>query len=192
MIGNRSLSNLNRNILFAGILSGVAYMHEQGLMHRDLKPANIMIAGMEPPTPKITDFGSMSEARTRAYDKPGTVSYLAPEQVQGEEHGMMVDEWACAIMGIELVTRKETRSRVQTAFEIQNAHSILQYADPELTIMSMCCRKMLTKDTEERMAAEEAYNMLFYQGGGALKQALSYNGPTSGAGTKGSKRKRES
>lgn len=125
MVSDPSLNDLNRNILFAGVLSGAAYLHEQDLIHQDLKPANIMVANMEPQTPKITDFRSMIMARWVRYDKPGTINYLAPEQIADRDHDMKVDEWVCALIVIELITKEETRARIQTTKAIEDTYARL-------------------------------------------------------------------
>lgn len=40
--------------IFAQIVTGIAYMHEQGLIHRDLKPENVLF---DNENIKICDFG---------------------------------------------------------------------------------------------------------------------------------------
>ncbi len=67
----------------AQIASGLAALHERGIVHRDIKPANIMVA--REGTVKITDFGLatfMAEDRTvtRMGQIAGSPIYLAPEQ----------------------------------------------------------------------------------------------------------------
>lgn len=46
--------------IFKGIVKGLHYIHEHGMIHRDLKPMNIFFQGDEL-TPKIGDFGLVSE-----------------------------------------------------------------------------------------------------------------------------------
>ncbi|KAF1806974.1 kinase-like domain-containing protein [Mucor lusitanicus] len=61
-----------RNIeIFAQILEGTAYIHDQGLIHRDLKPSNIFLSmpstsAYECWVPKIGDFGLAAEAMDEA------------------------------------------------------------------------------------------------------------------------------
>lgn len=68
-----------------GILAGVAYAHEQGVVHRDLKPENVIIT--HDGTPQVSDFGlgrnllSDSSTLTRTMAGAGSFPFIAPEQM---------------------------------------------------------------------------------------------------------------
>jgi serine/threonine protein kinase len=71
--------------------------HERGLVHRDIKPANILIA--EPGDRVfVSDFGAAKETTgpglTRTGLFIGTVSYAAPEQIEGRPVGAATDVYA--------------------------------------------------------------------------------------------------
>jgi serine/threonine-protein kinase len=67
------------------LCAGVAAAHDRGVLHRDLKPANIMIDARG--NVRIADFGLAVLADLRQTHDPGsgTPSYMAPEQLAGDE-----------------------------------------------------------------------------------------------------------
>lgn len=71
--------------MFRGILEGMEYAHDQGVIHRDLKPENILLTHDN--EPRIADFGlgknllSDSTALTQTTMGMGSFPYVAPEQM---------------------------------------------------------------------------------------------------------------
>ncbi len=78
------------------VSGALAYVHKQGLIHRDLKPANIMV--QHDGTVKLLDFGiaraSNESSITQHGMLVGTVLYMSPEQVRGEELDFRSDIFA--------------------------------------------------------------------------------------------------
>lgn len=78
--------------LFRQILSAVGAAHKAGVVHRDLKPSNVILTTHEGrPFAQVTDFGvaragglELSE-KTRTGALLGTLEYMSPEQIRGEE-----------------------------------------------------------------------------------------------------------
>jgi serine/threonine-protein kinase len=100
------------------IADALAAAHDQGIVHRDLKPANVMVtrSGV-----KLLDFGL---AQLRASEGPGrlstaassagpltsagmilgTVPYMAPEQLRGEQTDARADLFAFGALLHEMLT----------------------------------------------------------------------------------------
>lgn len=91
------------------IAKGVAFAHDEGIVHRDLKPQNVMITADG--KVKVADFGLaealwMKKNLTKTGESVGTPSYMAPEQIQGEQADHRADIYAFGIMAYEMVVRK--------------------------------------------------------------------------------------
>jgi len=75
------------------VTDALALVHERGLIHRDLKPANIMI--QDGGRVKLLDFGICRATNESSITQEGmlvgTVLYMSPEQVLGEELGTRSD-----------------------------------------------------------------------------------------------------
>jgi hypothetical protein len=87
--------------------------HDRGLVHRDVKPANILIASGEGVEPNghvyLTDFGLAKQvasgtALTRQGLFMGTLDYVAPEQIQGQEVDRRTDVYSLGCVLYEALT----------------------------------------------------------------------------------------
>jgi serine/threonine-protein kinase len=89
------------------VCDGLGYAHAAGIIHRDIKPSNIRI--LEDGTVKIMDFGiakSMVSPSTLTQTgiTLGTASYLAPEQIRGENLDPRTDIFSLGVLAYEIVT----------------------------------------------------------------------------------------
>ncbi len=89
------------------VCDGLGYAHGAGIIHRDIKPSNIRI--LEDGTVKIMDFGiakSMvsQSTLTQTGITLGTASYLAPEQIRGEDLDPRTDIFSLGVLAYEMLT----------------------------------------------------------------------------------------
>jgi ABC-type branched-subunit amino acid transport system substrate-binding protein/outer membrane protein assembly factor BamB/predicted Ser/Thr protein kinase len=83
--------------VLAQIAEALDAAHERGLVHRDVKPGNVLLD--EAGHPYLTDFGITKPAEGDSTDTGqmlGTVDYLAPEQIRGEQVDGRTDCYALA------------------------------------------------------------------------------------------------
>jgi hypothetical protein len=96
-----------RAILLTGqMLDALQYAHERGVVHRDIKPSNLMVG--QDDHLKLMDFGIarlMGSTRvTQMGFTVGTLEYMAPEQIRGEDVDGRADIYATGVVLYEMVT----------------------------------------------------------------------------------------
>src|SRR6185437_4158678 len=151
------------------IAQGLAAAHEKGIVHRDLKPENVFVT--KDARVKILDFGlakvaqrataaasegaTMTSSHTSMGVVMGTASYMAPEQVRGEQVDARTDIFAFGAVLYEMECGKRAFRR-DTAAETMTA--VLKEDPPELTdkshhvppTLDRIVRRCLEKNPEER------------------------------------------
>ena len=128
----------------AQVADALAAAHSKGIIHRDLKPDNVFIAPNG--RPKILDFGLVRSRRpigladdnrtsatvvaTEAGRLLGTVGYMAPEQVRGDDIDAPADIFALGCTLCEMVTGERLFWRRTPA---ESLAAILKEDPPDLT-----------------------------------------------------------
>ena len=86
----------------AQICEALAHAHAHRIVHRDVKPSNILLAESDGISIRLLDFGLArmdgEETLTAAGDVPGTLAYIPPERLRGEESGAPADVWAVGVL----------------------------------------------------------------------------------------------
>jgi serine/threonine-protein kinase len=93
--------------LMATIARTVQHAHKKGMIHRDLKPSNILLD--ESGQPLVADFGLVKWAKdasslTASGALLGTPTYMAPEQVSGEQVTPAADIYSLGAVLYQLLT----------------------------------------------------------------------------------------
>ncbi|WP_461059421.1 Stk1 family PASTA domain-containing Ser/Thr kinase [Streptomyces pseudoechinosporeus] len=87
------------------VLAALGAAHRAGFVHRDMKPENVLIG--DDGRVKVADFGLVRAVDTVTNTTGsvlGTVSYLAPEQIEHGTADPRVDVYACGIVLYEMLT----------------------------------------------------------------------------------------
>src|SRR6266481_2887554 len=127
------------------IAKGLAAAHEKGIIHRDIKPDNIFIT--DDGRVKILDFGlakltsttdgnqSQSEVPTRKVNTDpgtvmGTVGYMSPEQLKGQQADHRSDIFSFGAILYEMLSGKRAFRGYSTA---ETMSAILREDPPDLS-----------------------------------------------------------
>jgi serine/threonine-protein kinase len=91
--------------LLAGAAAGIDALHQAGLVHRDIKPANILLDG---DTPYVSDFGLAKDSQASNLTRPGqalgSLDYMSPEQIRGEDVSPATDIYSLGCVMFEVLT----------------------------------------------------------------------------------------
>ncbi len=102
------------------IAGALAAIHGAGLVHRDLKPENIMIR--DDGALVVLDLGLAWAAHQTRYTEEGAVAgsvpYMAPEQIQGDEPSAAADVWALGVIVHEWIAGARPFARRQASEEV--------------------------------------------------------------------------
>ena len=93
------------------VCAAIEAAHRRHLIHRDLKPENIVLIQDGPhETAKVLDFGiarmltETGERLTDVGDVVGTLRYMAPAQLRGEDIHPSCDVWSLGVIAYEMLT----------------------------------------------------------------------------------------
>lgn len=106
------------------VLRALEYAHGRGVVHRDMKPSNVLVRNQDG-SATVMDFGiakmTTSTRLTATGQTMGTVRYMSPEQVRGQEVDFRTDIYSLGATLYESLTG-DTPFDGNTHFEIMTKH----------------------------------------------------------------------
>jgi serine/threonine protein kinase/Tfp pilus assembly protein PilF len=154
------------------VLEALGTAHRAGVVHRDLKPENVMVR--TDGYVKVLDFGLakwlpttaqlQAERTTMHATQPGqilgTVAYMSPEQIQGQDVDARSDLFAFGILLYEMLSGRHPWSRPSA---VDTLHAILHDNPPPIdalpqgaAALAAVVETLLRKYPAERYSSAEA------------------------------------
>jgi serine/threonine protein kinase len=149
--------------LLAAAADGIDALHASGLVHRDIKPANILLEG---DTPYVSDFGLAKDSQASNLTRPGqalgSLDYMSPEQIRGEDVSPATDVYALGCVMWECLTGAPPfggRPSMRVLFaHLQEQPPDLSAVRPEISpAAARAVTRALEKEPEDRPAGAAAY-----------------------------------
>jgi hypothetical protein len=152
----------------AQVLEALAHAHAKGVVHRDVKPSNVMLEEGEGVSVRLLDFGlariDQADTLTAVGDVPGTLGYIAPERLAGEEATGAADVWSVGVLLWEALAGRHpfwAVSPLETARRVEEGAPPLATVRPDLP--PGLCRtvdRMLSVDARKRPKAKGLVSLL--------------------------------
>jgi hypothetical protein len=152
----------------AQVLEALEHAHSQGIVHRDVKPANILLAKGYEIDVRLVDFGlarfAEAETLTALGDIPGTLAYISPERLAGDEATPAADVWSVGVALWEALVGWHpfwAGSMLETARHIESGAPSLPAMRPDLprTLLA-AVEGALASNPDERPEAGELARVL--------------------------------
>jgi serine/threonine protein kinase len=149
--------------LLAGAAAGIDALHGAGLVHRDIKGANILLEG---DTPYVSDFGLAKDSQASNLTRPGqalgSLDYMSPEQIRGEDVSPATDIYALGCVMFEVLTGTPPFGG-RPSMRVLFAH--LQEPPPDLSTVrgditppvARAISRALEKEPEDRPSSASEY-----------------------------------
>lgn len=143
------------------VLAGLAYLHDHQVLHRDLKGANLLVDSTGHYL-RIGDFGAAARLASRATvtgefqgQLLGTIAFMAPEVLRGDDYGRSCDIWSVGCAMIEMATTKppwnanDVSNHLALIYKIARAQEsppIPEHLSPATRDLALRCLEVKSED----------------------------------------------
>ncbi|CAH2296307.1 mitogen-activated kinase kinase kinase 1 isoform X1 [Pelobates cultripes] len=143
------------------LLLGLSYLHENQIIHRDIKGANLLIDSTGHRL-RIADFGAAARLASKGTGAGefqgqllGTIAFMAPEVLRGQQYGRSCDVWSVGCSIIEMSCAKppwnaeKHSNHLALIFKIASATTaptIPAHLSPGLRDVTLRCLELQPQD----------------------------------------------
>ncbi|XP_029432772.1 mitogen-activated protein kinase kinase kinase 1 isoform X2 [Rhinatrema bivittatum] len=143
------------------LLRGLSYLHESQIIHRDIKGANLLIDSTGQRL-RIADFGAAARLASKGTGAGefqgqllGTIAFMAPEVLRGQQYGRSCDVWSVGCAIIEMSCAKppwnaeKHSNHLALIFKIASATTapgIPSHLSPGLRDVTLRCLELQPQD----------------------------------------------
>lgn len=150
-----NMTEFEAKLIFKQVVSGLKYLHDQGIVHRDIKDENIIVDSQG--FVKIIDFGSAAYVKSGPFDVfVGTIDYAAPEVLGGNPYaGKPQDIWAIGILLYTIVFKENPFYNIDEILEGE-----LKFSNTE-SVSEQCTNliaKILNRNVQKRPTIDDIFN----------------------------------
>jgi hypothetical protein len=149
-----SLSHADAVEVAAQALDALAHAHRAGIVHRDVKPSNILLEDRDGIAVRLLDFGLAqfdgADTLTAVGDVPGTLAYIAPERLAGEDATPESDVWSVGVLLWEALAGRHPF----WGLPLQEVARAIQAGAPSLAAERVKAPRRLVAAVEGALAAD--------------------------------------
>ncbi|MER5553819.1 serine/threonine-protein kinase [Streptomyces sp. NPDC002793] len=145
-----------------GMVAALRAAHDAGVLHRDVKPGNVLLGAAGRVV--LTDFGiavtADTSTLTRTGELVGSMDFLPPERLRGEDPGPASDLWA---LGATLYQTVQGRPPFRRGTPFETAYAIaFDTLEPPSGAQELAplIEELLAKDPADRPSAPEVERRL--------------------------------
>jgi len=162
IVKRKSFSEKDASRIMEQLFSALNYLHKNNIVHRDLKLENLLLTRKNDLEIKLADFGLSKVYNGQAmFTACGTPYYVAPEILTGDGYNSKIDTWAAGVLLYVLLSGRlpfSGETDVDLFKAIMDADLI--WKKPQFDTVSDDAKdliqKLITKDIDSRLTAEEA------------------------------------